>query len=171
MKWSDAISAVLSVDFHKCDEARRWQMKSEVASFDAMVSNYLSKLNGSFIHYDGELSKSEFLSSFVFDFVTYEEKFTELFVAKALEVCDAVSQGKTFDYIADEERRQWYLLMVNMPFFVDRLSWGSSIRGAWWEFIQPDIGDHGAFGVRDSDQMEAFTKAMLMFIGSENEVA
>lgn len=140
-------------------------MKSEAERLDAMVSNYLSKLNGSFAHYDGELSKSEFLSGFVFDFVTYEEKFTELFAAKALEVCDAISQKKTFDYIADDERRQWYLLMVNMPFFAGRLSWGSSIRGAWWEDVQPDIGDHGAFSVRDSDQMAAFTKAMLLFMG------
>ena len=37
----------------------------------------------------------------------------------------------TFEYI--ESNHFNYLLMVNMPFFKDKLEWGGSIRGAWWD--------------------------------------
>lgn len=81
---------------------------------------------------DHELSRLEFLATHIFKFTTYATEYSERFAAKALEVCAAISAGKTFGYIADESNHQWYLLMVNMPFFEARLNWGTSIRGAWW---------------------------------------
>ena len=74
----------------------------------------------------------EYLADNVFNFTTYESEYSELFARKALEVCTAISDGKTFEYIKEPENRLWYLLMVNMPFFADKLEWGTSIRGAWW---------------------------------------
>lgn len=76
-------------------------------------------------------SRLEFLADHIFDFTTYESEYSELFAQKAIEVCRAINQRKTFDY-----DRQWYLLMCNMPFFCDRLEWGTSIRGAWWGMHQ-----------------------------------
>lgn len=81
---------------------------------------------------DDQIGRLEYLSDYIFDFTTYESEYGELFAKKALEVCAAISDGKTFEYIKEPEGRLWYLLMVNMPFFADKLEWGTSIRGAWW---------------------------------------
>lgn len=78
-------------------------------------------------------SRLEYLSECVFDFTTYDESISELFASKALEVCLSITNRTTFDYqnkSADNYR--WYLLMCNMPFFADRISWGGSVRGAFW---------------------------------------
>jgi len=78
-------------------------------------------------------SRLEYLSDQIFNFTTYESEMGELFASKAVEVCAAISDKKTFDFIGvGDENRMWYLLMCNMPFFADRLEWGTSIRGAWW---------------------------------------
>lgn len=78
-------------------------------------------------------SRLEFLAEEIFDFTTYENVNSVLFATKAVEVVDAINHGKTFDYIVDEENHTWYLIMVNMQFFSNRLNWGGSIRGAWWD--------------------------------------
>lgn len=82
---------------------------------------------------ESQQSRLTYLSEYIFDFTTYDGGVAELFATKALEVCAAISDGKTFDYIKDPDNYQWYLLMCNMPFFAERLSWGGSIRGAWWD--------------------------------------
>jgi len=80
----------------------------------------------------GEWSRLEYLSDFIFDFTTYDSEMAELFARKSLEVCAAISAGKTFDYIKDPNQYRWFLVMCNMPFFAGRIEWGTSIRGAWW---------------------------------------
>jgi hypothetical protein len=85
---------------------------------------------------DREMSRMEFLADHIFDFTTYDTDMGELFARKAVEVCAAINESKTFDYIKDADNYRWFLLMVNMPFFAGRLEWGTSVRGAWW--------DHGA---------------------------
>ena len=82
---------------------------------------------------DPTLEKLEFLANDIFGFTTYENVVSSMMAKKAIEVCKAISDKKTFDYIANEEGNFWYLVMVNMPFFENRLEWGSSIRGVWWD--------------------------------------
>lgn len=78
-------------------------------------------------------SRLEYLGDSIFNFTTYDGEMSALFARKAVEVCTAINDGTTFDYIrADAENYRWYLLMCNMPFFAERLEWGTSIRGAWW---------------------------------------
>lgn len=100
--------------------------------------NYLKLLNESFKEAaDGRdeptLEKMEFLADDIFGFTTYENVVSSMMAQKALEVCEAISYRKTFDYIASEDGNLWYLVMVNMPFFENKLEWGTSIRGAWWD--------------------------------------
>lgn len=83
---------------------------------------------------DDEVSRLEYLADYIFGFTTYDGAMGELFASKALEVCAAVSEQRTHDYIKDADNYRWYLLMVNMPFFAGRLDWGTSIRGAWWGY-------------------------------------
>lgn len=77
-------------------------------------------------------SRHEYLSNEIFQFTTYDSEMAELFATKAIEVCKAINARKTFEYIEDKENYKWYLLMCNTPFFFDRIEWGTSIRGAWW---------------------------------------
>lgn len=82
----------------------------------------------------GDTSRLSYLADYIFDFTTYEDEMGELFARKAVEVCAAISERRTFAYLgASDENRMWYLIMCNMPFFANRLEWGTSIRGAWWD--------------------------------------
>lgn len=83
-------------------------------------------------------SRSAYLADYIFDFTTYDDEKSEEFGIKALEVCRAISNRKTFEYIADPVNYRWYLLMVNMPFFSRRLNWGASVRDAWWDTSTPN---------------------------------
>jgi len=77
-------------------------------------------------------SRLAYLAQHIFDFVTYDGEMDERFAMKAVEVCAAITNGTTFDYIAAKDDYEWFLLMCNMPFFAERIEWGTSIRGAWW---------------------------------------
>lgn len=77
-------------------------------------------------------SRLEFLSEFVFNFVTYNPEASCLFACKALEVCKAITEGGTRGYCENESNYMWYLLMCNTWFFYDKLDWGTSIRNAFW---------------------------------------
>jgi hypothetical protein len=77
-------------------------------------------------------SRLEYLGDYIFDFTTYDGEMSVLFARKAVEVCAAINNRLTFDYIKEQNDYQWFLLMCNMPFFAERLGWGTSIRGAWW---------------------------------------
>ena len=77
-------------------------------------------------------SRLEYLGDHIFDFTTYDGEMSVLFARKAVEVCAAINDGKTFDFIKDADNYTWFLVMCNMPFFAERLEWGTSIRGAWW---------------------------------------
>ena len=78
-------------------------------------------------------NQMEYIGDYIFQFTTYDDDMTALFASKAVEVCAAITEGKTFDYIKDAENYRWYLLMCNTQFFAGKLNWGTSIRGAWWD--------------------------------------
>lgn len=123
--------------------------------------NYLELLEHSFEveKGHGECAPDDrlvFLSRSIFDFTTYDSAMDQLFAAKAVEVCRAVSERKTFEYINDAENYRWYLLMCNMPFFARRLNWGGSIRGAWWDTSTPNETGLDSCGLwQDGEQISA----------------
>jgi len=99
---------------------------------------YLNLLNQSFEQAkdtvcDDIMGRLEYLAGYIFNFITYENIASSLMAQKALEVGKAISDRKTFEYIRSEEGNLWFLIMVNMPFFECKLSWGTSIRGAFWD--------------------------------------
>lgn len=79
-------------------------------------------------------SRLEYLATNVFGFTTYDGEMDVRFARKAIEVCDAITNKTTFDFIKDPDNYADYLLMCNLPFFAKKLNWGTSIRGAWWDF-------------------------------------
>ena len=80
-----------------------------------------------------ECSRLEFLSDYIFDFTTYDSEIAEFFAIRAIQVCRAINDRTTFQFIEDPDNYRWYLLMCNMPFFADKISWGTSVRGAFWQ--------------------------------------
>lgn len=77
-------------------------------------------------------SRLVYLSEHIFDFTTDDGEMSELFATKALEVCRAITQKATFEYIKNPDDYRWFLLMCNMPFFSQRIDCGTSIRGSFW---------------------------------------
>jgi hypothetical protein len=149
--------------------------------------DYLSMLEAGHAEIDafqaqGRTSRLEYLSDHIFDFTTYETEMAELFATKALEVCAAISNRTTFDYIVDPDGRLWFLLMCNMPFFAGRLNWGTSIRGAWWDTSSPNETEFDAGGLwldgeqvtkpltLSTDQWREFIAALLVFGVEESNV-
>lgn len=137
--------------------------------------DYLKLLEESFGKEDYEdYSRLEFLAEEVFGFTTYENHISPFMADKALQVCEAITDSTTFDYINTKEGNLWYLVMVNMPFFEDKIEWGCSIRGAWWDLYGKKtfaISSCGLFyeGEQvlllqlDKDQWKELIKAMLTF--------
>lgn len=83
-------------------------------------------------------SRAHYLADHVFEFTTYDDELAKELGAKALEVCRAISERKTFEYVADAANHRWFIVMSNMPFFARRLNWGTSVRGAWWDTSYPN---------------------------------
>lgn len=99
--------------------------------------NYIELLEHSY-NYEKEFGMCQpedrlcYLSEYIFNFTTYDSSIDVLFATKAVDVCNAITERKTVEYINDEENYKWFLIMCNMPFFSNKIEWGGSIRGAWW---------------------------------------
>lgn len=78
-------------------------------------------------------TKMEFLGSTIFDFTTYDSAIDILFAEKMIEVLECILNRTTFEYQTDNDKYIDYLVMVNMPFLNDKLNWGTSVRGAWFD--------------------------------------
>lgn len=119
----------------------------QTESSSQMGLNYLALLEHSYLktkEWDVTLTRLEYLSQHVFDFTLYDSAMETFFATKAVEVCEAITDGTVSRYIFGthrhtnidqptcEENYRWYLALVNMPFYTNRLEWGTSIRGAWW---------------------------------------
>lgn len=125
---------------------------------------------------DLELDRFEYLSEYVFQFTTYDGEMSNLFGKKALEVCLVISNKKTFEYQDDKENYKWYLIMVNMPFFLDKLEWGTSVRGAWWDHKEFKLSSYAFYDERKEQipilkfsevQWKLFVNAMEEFVKKE----
>lgn len=117
-------------------------------------------------------TRIEFLASEVFDFTTYDGGLDEYFGGYAIDVIRAIRKADTFTYQLVEQNYIWFIAMCNMPFFQNRLNWGTSIRGAWFDCVQPPIESCGLW--MDGEQIEklefkslddwnAFIDALLAF--------
>lgn len=127
---------------------------------------------------DGDVDRLEFLAEGIFEFYTYENIVQANMAKAALGVCQAISSRQTFAFITDEDRNFWYLIMVHMPFFAPRISWGSSIRGAWWDIHASKTlsiestalfeGDEQLLNISFNEkQWHEFIEAMISFAAAE----
>ena len=146
--------------------------------------NYLALLEQNYKNDAGRhkepFTKMDFLAMAVFDFTTYEYVLSRQLTKRAIEVACAISNKTTFEYQqVSHSRERWYLVMCNMLFFIPKLSWGSSIRGAWWEHGETFTIDAIFIYDEDNDpvhqlqllttEMPAFFAAVLEFAVEEME--
>lgn len=123
-------------------------------------------------------SRHEFLADHVFGFTTYDGAVSVELARRAVEVCQAINDATTFDYIADPDRYRWFLIMCNMPFFASRLSWGTSIRGAWWDHATTSLESCGLWSGSEQlmklefsrDDWMDFIRALISF-GAQDDQA
>ena len=74
-----------------------------------------------------------FLAGSVFDFTLYDYAKEVQWAREMLRVIRAILGGTTFAMFSLPSSGEVYLKMVNMPFLKDLLTWGGSIRGAWFD--------------------------------------
>lgn len=124
-------------------------------------------------------TRLQYLSRSIFDFTTYDGGMDELFASWAVRVCDAITERTTFDMCGENagEEYQWYLIMLNIPFFAKRTTWGGSVRGAWWE----DPISFQSCGLWDGDKQlaesirfrkqewESFMRAVVAFARKDKQ--
>lgn len=117
--------------------------------------NYLDLLKENFktLQYiDDGLEPYEYLSNYIFDFITYDRDGANMMGEEALSVCLAITDKRIFDYIEDKDNYKKYLNYVNSNFFIDKLDWGTSIRCAWW-----DLYEDKEFEINSWDGEQIFT--------------
>lgn len=123
-------------------------------------------------------NKYDFLASEIFDLTTYDSELGTEMGKACVEVCLAITLRHTFKYIEDTKRYRDYIWAVNLPFFENKLDWGTSIRGAWWGIYGEEtftIESCGLFSdgkqilslTFNSEQWNEFMKAMGEFVESD----
>lgn len=75
-------------------------------------------------------NKYDFLNE-LFSFAVYDSDIEKQMVKDMVEVLRAILNGETYEYIKSPSGYKKYIHMVNTPFLLDKLDWGTSIRGAW----------------------------------------
>ncbi len=103
---------------------------------------------------DNDLGPYEYLSDHVFGFTTCDGEAANRMGEVALSVCLAITDGTTFDYIENKVNYANYLNCVNLVFFMGKLEWGTSIRGAWWDLHGNKEFELNSFGLhKDGEQV------------------
>jgi len=102
-------------------------------------------------------SKMEYLGHTIFDFTTYDGEIDVLFSEKMIPVLKCILNKETFAYQENEEQYINYLIMVNMPFLTDKLEWGTSIRGAWFDDYKEYEIDCGRIKIEKHELTEFIT--------------
>jgi len=112
---------------------------------------------------DGYL-KTEFVAQHILDIYTYSNMTDNFLCVKTLEVMEAIQENKTFEYISDENNNLWYMAVLHMDFLSDKISWGSSIRGAFWESF------HNGLPHNPEGKVAEIGDGMLLAVGTDKQI-
>lgn len=107
-------------------------------------------------------SKLEFVGNHIFDFTTYDSDLDAKFAGRMLEVVEAIANRTTFEYHGQgQEKYENYILMCNMPFLANKIEWGTSIRGAWFDAAPFSIDLNIPSEITD---INTFIKALIKWV-------
>lgn len=131
-----------------------------------------------------EQQRIEFLGEQIFGLTTYDsgkDSTLSILTHKHLEVVEAITNRTNYEYISIPGNNFWYSMVVNMSFVKDKLNWGTSIRGGWWdeptlmagnpyqdvniEVRREDPSEHWVMIFNDRKCWTAFMSAILAFGG------
>lgn len=79
-----------------------------------------------------DANKYEWAASHVFEICTDDGELDEIFVKKIIEVCRAILESRTFEYIEDKDNYIAYIIVCQLLYEKGWIEWGTSIRGAWF---------------------------------------
>jgi len=142
-------------------------MKDFKAILDANYTKRIEQIERQMGDVIPSITKIEYLGETVFDFITYDSEMTLSMSHNMLEVLNCILNSKTFEYIKDKTNYINYLNMVNTPFLIDKLEWGTSIRGAWLDDTEqhtiPLLGKEGGVPI-EQYELSVFIKDILEWV-------
>lgn len=80
-----------------------------------------------------EYDKYEWAANYIFGLCTYDAAMDEKLVKDILEVCKVIIDRTNYEYIRDDNNYTKYILVCQLLYHFHWLTWGTSIRGAWFE--------------------------------------
>ena len=132
------------------------------------MKNYKKELEDFYKDYanNGE-TKLEFTGDHIFEFTTYSSNLSELLAQTMIDVMVQIANRTTFEYIEDEANHVNYILMINMPFLSDKIEWGTSVRGAWFDDSKPYDIYAGQIRIKLGG-LSQFLNDLIEWINNEN---
>jgi hypothetical protein len=124
---------------------------------EVMGSKYIELLERSYkehCSFFGECSRLDFLTENIFDVTTYNSGISEDIGVRLIQVAEAITRRETYEYIADKENHLWYIACVNFPFFKNKITWGCSIRGAWWDITDVVFSTCALFDEKGNQKLD-----------------
>jgi hypothetical protein len=115
----------------------------------------------------GYNNKYEWVCDELFQLKTYDSGMSEKWGRRIIDVCKAILEERTFDYIEEDGNYEPYLMVCNLLDNKRWIDWGSSIRGSWFE---DDSTSDGI--IDDSEEFVPFTivnlKCLIEFVEDED---
>jgi hypothetical protein len=115
----------------------------------------------------GYENKYEWVCEELFQLATYDSGVSEKWGRRIIDVCKAIIEQRTFDYIEKEENYEPYLMVCQLLDKKNWIEWGTSIRVSWFE---EDFNSDGI--VADLEEFVSFTienlKCLIEFVEDED---
>lgn len=121
-------------------------------------------------------NKDSLFMNFI-DFDTYDGGVDEMLAPRFTAVIKSILDRETFEHIKKSEQCYHdYLVVCNLPRFKDRIEWGVSIRGAWFELHKefdfynelPVTSGEGCHLMCDDEaKYEAYIRGLIMWMEKE----
>lgn len=103
------------------------------------VTNFDELLEHSYIQTQRnteEMDRFAYLGEYIFGFDLDDPDMSGEFAKFAVLMCEAINGGSEAlrgFHQSSRRRYHWFLAMTQMPFFIDRIECGTSIRYPWWD--------------------------------------
>jgi len=78
----------------------------------------------------------------IFNITTYDSAMSRIFAEQIVEVFEVIRDKNTFQYIQKSHEHYYrFLMVINLKKIIKLLSWGTSIRGCWFDVSIDSVFD------------------------------
>jgi len=109
-------------------------------------------------------TRNKFIISFVFSVTTYDSSVDDFYARKFIRVCNAITNGNLDEYWNYDDDC-FINLMLNLPFFYEKLTWENSIAECEWEY--PVVVECLGFTPLTKQPWENFLKGLELFYNTK----